>query len=136
MNLKLISISILICLSGCGLINKKQTMTCTDPNCQPKSNHTLVCTLTSAEMKERKATVIASLQKEMIERKELKNGYAFKFKGTDAMVDELSTFIKTERECCSFFTFDLSVAGDKSTAWLQLTGPEGAKDFITAELGL
>jgi len=52
------------------------------------------------------------------------------------MVDELSTFIKTERECCSFFTFNLSVASDKSTAWLELRGPDGAKHFITSELGL
>jgi hypothetical protein len=117
-------------------MNKKQAMICTDPNCQASSNHTLVCTLTSAEMKERKATVIANLQKELIEKKELKDGYAFKFKGTDAMVDELTSFIKTERECCSFFTFNLSVAGDKSAAWLELSGPEGAKDFIKTELGL
>jgi len=87
-------------------------------------------------MKERKATVIANLQKELIEKKELKNGYAFKFKGTDAMVDELTSFIKTERECCSFFIFNLSVAGDKSAAWLELSGPEGTKDFIKTELGL
>jgi hypothetical protein len=52
------------------------------------------------------------------------------------MVDELTSFIKTERECCSFFTFNLSVAGDKSAAWLELSGPEGAKDFIKTELGL
>ena len=87
-------------------------------------------------MKERKATVIANLQKELIEKKELKDGYVFKFKGTDAMVDELASFIKTERECCSFFTFNLSIAGDKRTVWLELSGPEGAKDFIKTELGL
>ncbi len=96
----------------------------------------LTCTLTSAEMQERKATVIANLQKKLIEKKELIDGYAFKFNGSDGMVDELSTFIKTERECCSFFNFNLSIAGNKSTAWLELTGPEGAKDFITTELGL
>jgi hypothetical protein len=100
------------------------------------SAQSLTCTLTSAEMHERKATIIANLQKEMIEKKELTNGYAFKFNGRDEMVDELSSFIKTERECCSFFNFNLSVAGNKSTAWLELTGPEGAKDFITTELGL
>ena len=111
-------------------------MTCTDPNCQSNSHQSLVCTLTSGEMKERKATVIANLQRELIEKKETAGGYAFKFKGDDAMVDELSTFIKTERECCSFFTFHLSVAGDKSSAWLELSGPEGAKDFIKNELGL
>lgn len=44
-------------------------------------------------------------------------------------------FIKTERECCDFFIFGLSVSGDKIQIWLELTGAAGAKDFITAELG-
>ncbi len=137
MKLRLIFLFIVtVCLAGCNFTNKKQAMICADPNCQATSNHTLVCTLTSAEMKERKATVIANLQKELIEKKELKDGFAFKFKGTDAMVDELTSLIKTESECCSFFTFNLSVAGDKSAAWLELSGPEGAKDFIKTELGL
>jgi hypothetical protein len=116
--------------------DNKSRMTCTDPSCQLATNHTLACTLTTAEMRQRKSTVIANLQKEMIEKKELKDGYSFRFKGTDEMVDELSSFIKTERECCSFFTFTLSVAGDKSSACLELTGPKGAKDFIKNELGL
>jgi hypothetical protein len=61
---------------------------------------------------------------------------AFKFPGTDKVLDELTKFIKTERECCDFFTFNLSISGDKSKAWLELTGIDGAKDFISTELGL
>jgi hypothetical protein len=52
------------------------------------------------------------------------------------MLDELTEFIKTERECCDFFVFNLSISGDKSEAWLELTGEEGAKNFIESELGL
>jgi len=96
----------------------------------------LVCKLPSKEMQERKLTVLASLKKQIIERKELPNGYAFRFDGSDNVLDELTEFIKTERECCSFFTFNLSVSGDKSELWLELTGVEGAKDFITQELEL
>jgi hypothetical protein len=123
-------------VAGYFVSHRNKVISCTDPNCQAASNHKLACALTSQEQKERKATVIAGLQKEMLEKKETKDGYAFKFKGTDAMVDELSSFIKSERECCSFFTFHLSVAGDKSSAWLELSGPEGAKGFIKTELGL
>jgi hypothetical protein len=35
-----------------------------------------------------------------------------------------------------FFTFGLSISGDKSEAWLELTGVDGAKDFIKSEIGL
>lgn len=92
------------------------------------------CKLTSPELQQRKATVITSLKKKILETKELENGYAYKFHGTDQMIGELTTFIKTERECCDFFTFTIVVAGDKSTVWLELTGEEGVKDFIKSEL--
>jgi len=109
---------------------------CTD-KCRAKNNTTeLSCKLSSPEMLQRKETVLASLKNQIIERKELKDGYAFKFKGTDAVLDELTEFIKTERTCCDFFIFNLSVSGDKSEIWLEITGVDGAKDFITDELGL
>ncbi|HTM67618.1 MAG TPA: hypothetical protein VL093_14930 [Flavipsychrobacter sp.] len=94
------------------------------------------CKLTSPELQKRKETVIASLKQQMLDKKELKDGYAFKFPGADSVLDELTEFIKTERSCCDFFTFGLTISGDKTEAWLILTGADGAKDFITSELGL
>ncbi|RTL60698.1 MAG: hypothetical protein EKK37_00640 [Sphingobacteriales bacterium] len=112
------------------------TSTCSD-NCKAKSKtNELSCKLTTPELQKRKETVIASLKGQILEKKELKEGFAFKFSGTDEVLDELTEFIKTERACCDFFTFGLSVSGDKSEAWLELTGVDGAKDFITSELGL
>jgi hypothetical protein len=96
----------------------------------------LSCSLTTAELHARKETVLASLKAQVIGRQELDNGYAFHFPGTDAVMDELTEFIKTERTCCSFFTFTLSVQGDGSLACLELTGPPGAKEMIVSELGL
>lgn len=96
----------------------------------------LSCSLTTEELRNRKETVLASLKQQVVERKELPNGYHYTFPGTDQVVDELAEFIKTERTCCAFFTFGLTVAGDKSTACLELTGPEGVKEVIASELGL
>ena len=96
----------------------------------------LTCKLASPEMQQRKATVIAILQKNVLEKKELDNGYAFKFQGSDAMIDTLTSFIKSEKQCCDFFTFNLAVRGDQDVVWMQLTGPEGTKDFIKSEMEL
>lgn len=95
----------------------------------------LSCNLTSPELRERKQTVLESLKCQIVEKKELPNGFSFLFPGNDAVLDELIEFVKTERECCPFLTFELSVSGDKSKIWLSLTGPDGIKDFITDELG-
>lgn len=108
-----------------------------DAACMPKGKTgEPVCKRSLPELQTRRETVIESLKKKVSAKKELRDGIAFKFPGDDAMIDELTEFIKTERSCCDFFTFSLSVSGDKSEAWLELTGPEGVKDFLNRGTGL
>ena len=117
--------------------NKTRSTTACATACKAKNQSgELSCKLSSPQLMKRKETVLRSLKKQILETRELPDGYAFKFPGTDKVVDELTEFIKTERTCCDFFIFDLSISGDTSEAWLTLTGPEGAKVFITEELGL
>ncbi len=96
---------------------------------------TLSCKLTSPELQQRKKTVLAELRQQVLSKKELPDGFAYKFPGTDAIIDSLASFIKTERQCCDFFDFKLSLNTDNSI-WLELSGPEGAKEFIEVELKL
>jgi hypothetical protein len=96
----------------------------------------MVCKLTNSELQKRKATVIADLKKKILDKKELKNGYAFKFEASDEILDELTDFVKAERQCCDFFQFAILVNASHSEVWLELTGEEGAKEFIQTELAL
>jgi hypothetical protein len=109
---------------------------CSPVNHAKNKSTVLTCKLSTPEFQKRKLTVLTSLKKQVLERKELTNGFAFRFVGSDKVLDEVTEFIRTERECCDFFTFNLSISGDKSEIWLELTGVEGAKDFITQELEL
>ena len=132
---KIIFASLLILIFSCRNNSEKKTAInstdkCTDSCCDKK----LACKLTSKEMQERKQTVIDKLKSEMIEKKELETGYAYKFNDNDSTIDELVSFIKTERECCDFFTFNLSVGNEKNFVWLELTGPKGVKDFLKDEI--
>ena len=94
----------------------------------------IACKLTTPELQKRKATVIADLKALVHERKELENGFLYKFESTDEILDKLNDFIKTERLCCDFFTFQTTV--DENVAQLQITGPNGAKEFLNNEVGL
>ena len=94
----------------------------------------LTCKLTTPELQKRKATVIAELKALILHKKDLSNGYRYEFEGTDDNLDRLNTFIKTERMCCDFFAFQLTV--EESKALLSITGPEGAKEFLKQEIGL
>jgi hypothetical protein len=117
-------------------VSANQASACS-PACKASNKSgQLSCKLTTPEMQKRKETVLASLKKQILETRELADGYAFRFEGSDQVIDELTEFIKSERQCCDFFVFNLSIAGDKSVAWLELTGPEGSKDFVSEELGL
>lgn len=95
----------------------------------------VACKLTTPELQERKKTVIAELKSLLLEKKETGNGMKYKFEGTNKMIDLVTSFIKTERLCCDFFDFNLSVAAEGGYMWLELSGPEGTKEFIKEEIG-
>ncbi|HKI03210.1 MAG TPA: hypothetical protein VKK31_14630 [Thermoanaerobaculia bacterium] len=44
-------------------------------------------------------------------------------------------FITKERLCCPFFGFALQVEPEGGALWLNLTGRQGVKPFIVAEIG-
>jgi hypothetical protein len=94
----------------------------------------VTCKLTTPELQKRKATVIADLKALVLEKKELENGFSYKFEGTDEILDKLNDFIKTERMCCDFFTFQITV--EEQTTLLNITGPNGAKEFLKDEVDL
>ena len=102
-----------------------------------KSNLTkksLTCKLTTPELQQRKKTVIAKIKSVLLSKQETDDGYKYKFQGNDEAIDLLSQFIKTERLCCEFFSYQLSVSDGNSAIWFELSGPEGAKEFIKSEL--
>jgi len=123
-------------LFSCGSKPKQVETIATKDSCNDSCKQILSCKLTTPEMDKRKATVLKSLRKQIMEKKELPNGYAYKFIGNDKMIDELTDFAKTERHCCDFFTFNIAITGDSTFLWLQITGPKEAKEFIITELEL
>jgi hypothetical protein len=94
----------------------------------------LTCSLTSLEFQKRKATIIAELKQLVVERKDILNGMSYKFESRDETLDKLNVFIKAERMCCQFFTFQLTI--QKRDTLLSITGPEGANDFLRHEVEL
>lgn len=96
----------------------------------------LSCKLTDPELRKRKEEVLASIKMKVLSKQELSDGYKYEFDGSDTVLDELVSFIKTERLCCDFFHFSIDIAGDGTSSRLSITGPAGAKDFINTELEL
>ncbi|HEX2203658.1 MAG TPA: hypothetical protein VHG91_10185 [Longimicrobium sp.] len=66
---------------------------------------------------------------------ELPDGYAFRLPGDSATLARAADFIDKERLCCPFFGFVLKLEPAGGPLWLHLTGREGVKPFIQAEIG-
>ena len=93
------------------------------------------CRLSSEETQKRKKNVLEVIKSKVREKKELKDGFSFRFDNSDQTISMLTDFIKSERQCCDFFNFTMVVKNDGSL-WFDLTGPTVAKEMIVSELGL
>jgi len=90
----------------------------------------IACTLTSAALQERRRTVLQKVRSAVVETVELENGYAYSIPGE--WFEEVAKLIDLERQCCPFLTFTMTVAGNNGPIRLELTGPEGTKEFLQA----
>ena len=66
---------------------------------------------------------------------ELPNGYSFRLPNESDVLLTAAQFIGLERLCCPFFSFSLEIEREGGSVWLSLTGREGVKPFIMAEIG-
>jgi hypothetical protein len=71
---------------------------------------------------------------DVAEIRELADGFAFHFPADE--YEAVTQFIGRERLCCPFLTFTLEIPQESGPLVLRLTGPDGIKDFIRAELKL
>lgn len=96
----------------------------------------LACKLTSPELRQRRETVIASLRSQISKTEETADGCIYTLHATAQTIGEVASFIETERQCCEFFSFRLSVPSGSADLYLEISGPQGAKEFLKNELGL
>ncbi len=96
------------------------------------------CELTAIEPNQRKEHLenVTRLFQTVKVIREQPDGYALEFELDNDILQRVTRFISLERLCCPFFAFTLEIEPRATSFWLSLTGPEGVKPFIQAELGL
>jgi hypothetical protein len=94
------------------------------------------CNLTVLDKQEREqfASITDALFAAVQETRELENGFAFRFTNQPGQLVQIAKFIERESRCCPFLEFTLKVEPSAGPAWLSITGAEGAKEFLQAEL--
>jgi hypothetical protein len=91
-------------------------------------------TILSEGEREQFASVTDALFANVQETRELENGFAFRIHNQPGQLVEIAKFIERESQCCSFLHFKLEVEPTGSPVWLHITGEDGAKEFLFAEL--
>ena len=104
-------------------------------NAQTNHDLPLACDLLALEADVRATHVGAAaqlLRSDAAEVTELPDGYVFRYRADQ--YEQVVQFIANERRCCPFFTFALEVTPAQGPLWLRITGREGAKEILQAEL--
>jgi hypothetical protein len=90
--------------------------------------------LTAAQRKRHSEVLSPAVKSAKLKTSELPDGYAFQFPSDAKTFATVSEWIGNERLCCPFFDFDIHVGDSSGPMILRVTGPEGVKQFINAEL--
>jgi len=96
------------------------------------------CNLSALDVEQRKrhSTLSKELIRKHLEIKELPDGYGMRFPNNPLLFKEMSEWATLEQLCCPFLTLTLELQRDQGPIWLRLTGRDGIKDFLRAEIGI
>jgi len=84
--------------------------------------------------RERQRTLLGEVRGLAQGTQALPDGIAVRFAAEDAVFLKVAEWISLERRCCAFLDFALEWKEDG--VWARLTGPEGVKEFLAAEMGI
>lgn len=69
-----------------------------------------------------------------LERRDLADGYEIRFAQDDS--EAVRRFVANERLCCPFLQFEIRAEPHGDSLWLRMTGPQGTREVLDAELSL
>ncbi len=96
----------------------------------------IACLLPNYEQAKRRERITNDFLKGAEDIRELRDGFSFRYPGTDEWISKILEFIMFERKCCPFFTFELLFASNTGPVYLHIRGSKGIKEFIKNGLQL
>ncbi|MGH7948572.1 MAG: hypothetical protein ACREQF_05045 [Candidatus Binataceae bacterium] len=84
--------------------------------------------------RERRSELARKVLRAVVERRELDRGYAFRIDLSAASLGETGEWVALERLCCPFLDFKIDIGRQNGAVWVNLSGGDGVKEFLRAEL--
>ena len=92
----------------------------------------VACTLSPDALKIRREGLLLDLLGRANEHEELPDGHRLRFASVPDPLSLIASTVEAERECCRFLRFHIVVEPDGGPIWLELTGPSGTREFVSA----
>ena len=92
----------------------------------------VACTLIPAALEARRQNLLHVLASRAIECGGIPHGFRLRFLPAAEVLGDIVNAIEAERQCCRFLQFRLTVEPADGPISLELTGPEGTREFLTA----
>jgi hypothetical protein len=86
------------------------------------------------EQRARQKALLETVRRTAVVARELPDGFLLSVPTDGALFVQLAEWISLERRCCPFLEFALEWKTDGVS--VRLTGPEGVKEMIAAEMGV
>lgn len=96
----------------------------------------VACTLSPAALRARRQGLLSELLHRAEEHHEVLEGHRLRFTPNEDMLEMIARAVDAERQCCRFLRFRITVEPDGGPIVLELTGPPGTGEFISALLDL
>ena len=96
----------------------------------------IACTLTPEALRTRREGLLMDLVRRAVRREDLSDGLRLEFAPSGETLALIARAVEAERHCCRFLRFGMTVEPDGGPVFLDLTGPAGTRDFISALIEL
>ncbi len=99
------------------------------------SKRPIACDLSKLDdtARRREQQLLARFRSVLVLMSETESGFKFSLPADPETLSDLGEFLALERLCCPFLSFQLQVSAEEQ-ADLEISGPPGAKEFLTAVL--
>lgn len=98
------------------------------------TNLPIACTLSPAAVRARREGLLSELLRRATAHQELQDGHRLHFAADDDTLFTIARAVNAERQCCRFLRFRITVEPDGGPISLELTGPAGTREFLSALL--
>jgi hypothetical protein len=96
----------------------------------------IACSLTPDALRVRREGLLADLLRRAEERQLTDDGMRLRFAANGQTLAAIATAVDSERLCCRFLRFGITVEPDGGPMLLELTRPPGTREFLAALLDL